>query len=150
MNHTTLMILTAKLPMKTIEIDGEPYLQRYHVYNDEDGTQHWLHRFLRNDSERHLHSHPWSATSMILCGGYTAQESDYSGHKVFRNYYAGGINEINENTLHRISSVQPDTWTSMTVYAGRLPQWYFIGDEGNKKLMDTSPEDWWKDCGIRK
>jgi len=142
--HDLLMLLTANYPMKTIEILGEPYLERYHVKTDEDGTQHWLHRFLRNDSERHQHSHPWEARSKILCGSYL---EDRSGAHTL--YQAGMTNLIMPETMHRIVEVEPNTWTYMRVLPGRAVSWAFIDDSGARTPMATSPEDWWKDCKVR-
>ena len=139
MNHELLMILTAHMPCKTIEVNGLPYLERYYVNTDTDGVQHWLHRFLRSDSERHLHSHPWSATSVILTGWYREQ---YPEIEVLRK--AGDINRITPETLHRIVSVGVNTWTYMKVQPERLDHWYFIDDEGNKQQMKTSEPEWWK------
>jgi hypothetical protein len=142
--HDLLMKLSASMPLKTICINGEPYLERYYVDTDPDGTQHWLHRFLRNDSERHLHSHPWKATSRILAGCY--KEERESGTRWIR---AGDTNEIGPDTLHRIVKVAPDTWTYMRVDPARLPEWYFIDDEGTKTPMPTSEPEWWKSYPCR-
>lgn len=99
-NHEKLMALTELMPMKQICIDevvedtyigvqgpvtqkvvvGEiPYLQRYYVGQLRCGRDVWLHRFLRNDAERHLHSHPFNFTTIMLCGGYTEQYLDEHG-----------------------------------------------------------------------
>lgn len=134
--HEQLMSITFHLPCKTIAIEGEDYLQRYYL-GEQLGFQYWLHRFLRNDSERHLHSHPWSATSTILCGKYTEQRPTT---KVC--YQAGHKNEISPETLHRIVAVEPNTWTLMRVSPGRLPEWHFIDDNGNKTPMRASETDW--------
>ena len=139
------MILTANLPMKTIEIDDEPYLERYHVKTDLDGTQHWLHRFLRNDPERHLHSHPWTAYSTILCGSYFEELENGN----FCHYYCETTNHITPDKLHRIIQVEPNTWTYMKVHPGRLLSWAFIDDSGARTPVLTSPEDWWKNCKTR-
>lgn len=134
--HDLLMNITFYLPCKTIAINDEDYLQRYYV-GEQLGFQFWLHRFLRNDSERHLHSHPWSATSTIICGSYTEQRA---AGKV--RYMPGHKNQIGPDTLHRIISVEPNTWTFMVVSPARLPEWFFIDDNGNKTHMKTSPKDW--------
>lgn len=134
--HDDLMHLTFHLPCKTIAINDEDYLERYYL-GEQLGAQYWLHRFLRNDSERHLHSHPWTATSTIICGSYTEQRT--SG-KV--RYKAGHTNLISPETIHRIVSVEPNTWTLMRVDQGRLPEWFFIDDSGNKTFVKTSPTDW--------
>lgn len=150
MNHSQLMLLTRTMPMKTIQVSGEDYLERYFVGVDVHGNQDWLHRFLRADSERHMHSHPWGADSTILCGMYVEQIQRHNGDKYEAYRYEGDENIITVGRLHRIIEVEPNTWTHMKVYAGREPHWYFIGDDGIKTEMKTSPVEWWKDCECRK
>ncbi len=142
--HELLMVLTATMPCKTIEVNGEPYLDRYYVRTDDDGTQHWLHHFRRSDSERHLHSHPWEASSTILCGWYREQ---YTNIEVLRR--TGDINHIVPETLHRIVDVKPDTWTYMKVMPGRRDDWFFIDDNGDKTSRATSEPEWWKSYPCR-
>jgi quercetin dioxygenase-like cupin family protein len=143
------MILSGQLPMKRIMIRGELYLERYHIKNDEDGIQHWLHRFLRNDAEEHMHSHPWHAVSTVLCGQYT-EDVMLTNKTVIDNFFqAGDINYIPKNKIHRIVDVQPNTWTYMRVRPERLPTWFFIDESGEKVEMNTSPVDWYKDCKTR-
>jgi len=161
MNHEMLMETTKAMPMKTIMVNGEAYLERYFVgYSSagfaDDGGQWWFHRFLRNDSERHLHSHPWEGRATVLVGGYKeqsrgpSQDINDGQHDHFRYYRVGQHNTIYPQTLHRIIEVEPNTWTLIHVKAGRLPQWFFIDDEGNKQLMDASPENWHEQYGQRK
>lgn len=69
---TILRNLVRSRPMRLIEINGEPYLERYYM-GTVQGRQIWLHRFVRDDAERHVHDHPWTALSIILTGGYTEQ-----------------------------------------------------------------------------
>lgn len=145
MNHELLMLLTEQMPMKTIMVRGEPYLERYYMKTEADGTQHWLHRFLRNDSEEHYHSHPWCAKSTILCGHYA--EDDY--HSTIKYYSQNDVNLISFDTLHRVSAAAPNTWTHMIVYPGRSFQWYFIDSGSEKTYCKPSPIDWWKDCNPR-
>jgi hypothetical protein len=154
MNHEQLMLITATMPMKTIEVGGLPYLERYYIGTLPNGTQEWLHRFLRADSEPHLHSHPWDADSTILCGDYLEEVQRSNGHKFSILHGAGMQNIITTDKLHRIVDVEPNTWTHMRVYAGREPVWYFIDDAtdtdvGTKTEMKTSPIDWWKYCKPR-
>jgi len=141
--HTFLMHITRHLPRKVIEIGGEDYLERYFVCEYPDGSQDWLHRFLRNDSERHLHSHPWWATSHILNGSYTAEEM-VNGCKINVFYTTGDTNVITPNTIHRIARVEPNTWTMMHVGAMRMSNWSFIDDDGNKNTVRASEMDWYK------
>lgn len=148
MDHEQLMIFTRTMPMKTIQVNGEDYLERYYI-GERNGVQEWLHRFLRSDSERHLHSHPWDADSTILCGWYEEQVRLDSGYVFTATRYPGDIVTITTDRVHRIVDAEPNTWTHMRVYAGREPTWHFIDDEGNKQIMQTSPVDWWKDCKPR-
>jgi hypothetical protein len=146
--HDFLMQITKPMPMKIIVIEGQDYLERYFAYKKTDGTQYWLHRFLRSDSERHLHTHPWSATSKILHGCYT-EEKIVGGIFISKKYNAGDHNIIEPETLHRIAAVEANTWTLMKVRPGRHNTWHFIDDEGQKTEMQTSPEDWWQECSPR-
>jgi hypothetical protein len=145
--HEILMLATQNLPMRVIELDGDPYLRRYFLREDDDGTQVWLHHFLRNDYDRALHTHPWSAVSEILCGGYTEETP-----KGLRSYAPGETNTITPDTLHKIVSVEPNTWTLMTVSGlGDIPAWEFIDSktgERREKVKSSGP-DWWKKYGPR-
>lgn len=143
--HDSMMALTADMPCKTIEINGEKYLERYFAHQLADGTQVWYHRFLRNDSERHLHSHPWRARSVILCGFCIEERLSEGGKKDRIHYLPGHLNHINQGTTHRIVEVEPDTWTQMIVSPGRHPKWYFIDDNGNETEMPTNPFEWHQD-----
>ena len=149
MSHEEMMVLTEAMPMKTIKINGRDYVQRYYAGTDENGVQTVYHRFLTHDSERHFHSHPWEAVSTIICGRYL-EESLQGAVKMVNAYAPGDINRIKFDTLHRIIAVEPNTWTRLLIPPARLPEWFFINDEGEKTFMETSPVDWWRDCECRK
>lgn len=145
--HELLTLATASMPLKTIEVNGEEYLRRYFFKHLDDGSQLWLHHFIRNDSERHLHSHPGSATSKILCGAY-AEQTELG----VRCYSTGDTNEITADKLHRIIRVDPDTWTLMHVQPDWLnaESWYFLDDDGVKTEVRREPgADWWVDLPCR-
>ena len=142
--HESMMTLTADMPMKEIVINGGAYLQRYFAHSLADGTQVWYHRFLRNDSERHLHSHPWESRSTILVGRYTEQRSIF-GNLCHIQYQPGENNYIEKETLHRIIKVEPNTWTQMEVRPERADTWHFVEEDGSKVEMPTSPFEWHKD-----
>lgn len=147
MNHEHLVLITHALPMRTIEVRGEPYLERYFLSEAPDGTQLWLHRFLRNDSERHLHTHPWSAQSFLLCGWY--EEELEGGERQLRNLADGAPLDITPGRLHRVAAVEPNTWTLMVVSPERLPHWHFVDEGGVCQFVETSPRHWFKDCTPR-
>lgn len=143
MNHEQLMLITRTMPMKTIQVNGDDYLERYFV-GELNGTQEWLHRFLRADSERHLHSHPWDADSTILCGWYREEVRRSNGENHLIEWGCGDKNIITAGKIHRVFDVMPNTWTHMRVYPGREPHWYFIDEDGVKTEMRTSELDWHK------
>jgi hypothetical protein len=148
MNHKQLMLITGSMPMKAIQVNGEDYLQRYYA-GEANGEQHWLHRFMRADSERHLHSHPWWAKSTILCGWYREECLNKDGRKYESDFFEGDINSISPDRVHRIVQVMPNTWTHMVVFSERREEWHFIDDDGNKEIVRSSPLDWWRSCGPR-
>jgi hypothetical protein len=151
MNHETLRALTADRPCKIIEVGGLPYLERYYMGHSESGGMWMLHHFLREDSEPHLHTHPWTARVIVLCGGYTEELLQHAGWlKKHAHYKAGDTRMLFPHTLHRIVSVQPDTWTLLHVEPGRLPTWSFIADDGTETVVQSSPENWHESCGPRK
>ncbi|RZA05197.1 MAG: hypothetical protein EOO68_07060 [Moraxellaceae bacterium] len=139
-----LELLKLTMPCKTIEINQQPYLNRYFVSQDAQGTQEWLHEFVSADSELHLHSHPWKAVSIVLTGGYCEERLDVNGAKKTRFYNVGAVNVIDARTTHRITKVFPCTWTLMRVEAERLPSWDFIDELGNQTSVAGSSADWWK------
>ncbi len=139
--------LTKNLPMKIIPINDEPYLERYFVCEESDGTQQWLHHILRSDSERWLHTHPFNAISRILVGGYLEERfcpdptGITKGAVIPVAYRPGSCNQITMETLHRIVRAEPNTWTLMTVKPERNPTWRFIGEEG-ERVQRASDLDW--------
>lgn len=146
MTPKQLLELTANLPCKQIEVNGQPYLQRYFLGEDANG-QAWLHRFMRADSERHLHTHPWTGTSMILCGRYTEQlrpvGAPNSGEQDRIRYLsAGDVNQITPQTTHRIVDVEPETWTILHIRPKREPTWSFVADDGALTHVPSSPYEW--------
>jgi len=141
------MEITKNLPMREIKIGDKPYLQRYYVGQNLRREQTWLHRFLSADGDRHFHSHPWYADSMIICGGYTEESAPISNFKRshIHRFNPSDRNIINPDTLHRITQIDKYTWTVMQVHPN-WGTWYFIDEDGTKKEMGkTHGEDWWMD-----
>ena len=146
MNHEQLLKITEGMPCKTIEVNGGPYLSRYFAGHCDGGGQFWFHQFHTADGERHLHSHPWSGSSMILCGKYIEEVRmvDPEWTKT-RYWHPGMVNRITPSTIHRIAEILPNTWTLLHIEPGRLPTWRFIDDDGAEQIMQASPETWYLD-----
>lgn len=178
LTNEKMMSITKNMPMKQIAINGKPYLQRYYAGTFSDKKDLWIHRFLSNDGERHLHSHPFDFTSIVLCGGYTEEYLTEFGTKLNRRFYAnktntvnfsysekfwppyglsiyfidcfeGGKNTVNVFDWHRIAEIEPETWTAVIVNSQRLPKWYFQDDDGALQDVKASQRDWWKNYNTR-
>jgi hypothetical protein len=164
MEHQRLMDVTAKLPCKKIPRNGKDYLERYFVGETITGRQKQLHHFLNADGERYFHSHPWTAISEILCGGYQEEiltlncspelvgkefTWDQATTTTLQSYFENQVNIIEPNTIHRISHVIPNTWTVLTLAPERLDHWFFIDENGQKSQIETAPKDWWINCKTR-
>lgn len=146
--NEVMLSFTARMPCKEIIVNGELYLRRHFMCERPDGGQEWIHQFLSQDGDRHLHSHPWHAVSTILVGHYTEEYMD-DGEIKTDTFYAEENNIIDPGHIHRIAYISPFCWTHMEVGPSRLPQWFFVDERGNKEFVNTSPWDWWKDCKTR-
>lgn len=166
-----MLDLTKEMPMKQIDINGRPYLQRYYAGTTADNRDLWLHRFMSSDGERHLHCHPFNARSVILSGSYI-EEYAYEGSEgsAIREVDYLDVDKLifmltHPSTMiisalrmgrpitvfdwHRIAEVRPDTWTLFIVDPERLPMWFFRDDEGKLEPVVASPRDWHLGFGPR-
>lgn len=116
-----------KLPCRLIDINGQPYLERYHV-GTLFGCRIYLHRFVRRDAERHVHNHPWRwALSLVLAGLYIEELATHDdpacGYQV-KHRRVAWWNWISPTTRHRIFDVEPETWT-LFITGPRFKGWGF-------------------------
>jgi len=142
MINRLLYHLTAALPCRLIpRNESEPYLERYYV-GQLFGATFYLHRFVSNDEEPHLHNHPWGwGRALVLTGGYDEEVvTDLCPHAT----PAGGSgciterrritwwNKVNGNHFHRIANAAPGTWTL-----------FFHGPRTQVKMgEETKPKGW--------
>lgn len=170
MNNKMMMEITKGMPMKQINIDGKPYLQRYYAGEIAGRCDLWIHRFLSSDGDRAVHNHPFLCKSFVILGGYDELIVDHAGRSsteireavyphelrslvaalpnraklIKPEHFDHHCHEISPLTWHRISYVEPETWTMLCVWPDRVPFWYFReGDDGHK-VENASPRDWWK------
>lgn len=116
LNHI-LYALTASRPVRHIKLDSGPYLERYYL-GQWRGITFYLHRFVSEDTERHLHNHPWGwGQSVILSGGYTESvatdicpSAGPSGCTV-ETRKVRWFNRVDGNHFHRIGEAEPGTWS---------------------------------------
>lgn len=107
--------------------DGSPYITRT-LLPRLAGSRVMLHRIHRPDADRWLHNHPWAAaTFRILSGGYV-EERLVNGEVVTNAYSAGDVNRLDASTFHRITSIEPNTWT-VGLIGSRVQDWGFLVDD---------------------
>ena len=157
-----LFQLTANLPCRLIDLDGEPYLERYYLFSFRKVT-FYLHRFVSSDSERHLHNHPWGwGSALVLAGSYLEEkavdicpQASESGC-VTEMRVVRWCNSVNGNKLHRIHKAKPNTWTlfihgpRVVLSDGEFKGWGFvkrISDRGKDASLffpfPTHDTKWW-------
>lgn len=104
--------------------DGSPYLTR--TLMPRVGARRMiLHRIWRPDVDPHLHNHPWRMASFkILSGGYT-EERLVDDEIVRLTYRPGDVNQLDWSTFHRISHLEPNTWT-LGLVGERIQDWGFL------------------------
>lgn len=142
---------TALNAVKYIRRDpATPYMERYFL-QEENGQFAYLHRFVRGDGDEYVHSHPWAvAKSLVLCGGYN--EARYDGLAITEERIVAGYeNVILQSTLHRIVSVEPETWT-LFVHSDWISDWGFATRwenghpviERRQSTSDGEGRFWWR------
>lgn len=108
--------VVARLPFRTIETDGRPYLTRWYVWPpgprsgpDDDGVTPksplaiFIHFFHRGDDDRDQHNHPWARSiSLVLVGGYREERGD-----TVRVVKPWSLNVIGKNDFHRVDLLEP-------------------------------------------
>lgn len=116
-----LMALSARLPVRIISDNGQPYLERYFLAECL-GVRMYLHRFVGSDPDRGLHDHPWRwAFSLILAGWYIEERRD-------GDHMRSRFNALTADTFHRV--VLPvgarDCWTLFIHRARDVKPWGFL------------------------
>jgi len=137
--------IAKRTPVRQIYIGQEEYLTRYYLFG-KPGLHYfpvgskpfmswlpftvYLHNFHRGDDEK-LHTHPWQfAITSVLNGGYEEDclENDEviikKGKRFIPRFFV-------KNYCHRITKIEPDTWT-LFIVAGKVQPWGFMDTETKK------------------
>ncbi len=120
------------------ETDGQLYLKRWFIYNDNSGPVNkphiYLHHIVRSDRDREFHDHPWKFVAIILWGGYTEETS--KGREFIR---PGRIISRPATWQHRVQLDKP-SWS--LVFTGKKERsWGFWTKDGFLG---------WKEWGVRR
>lgn len=157
MIENLLYLMTAVLPCRLIKLDGLPYMERYYL-GKWFGRYRYLHRFVRSDSERHLHDHPWPvATSRVLTGRYIEERADLAPIQVqaakqgkrpiITPPHRKAVTRRNRLTssrtwhtsIHRITDVQPETWTLFSHGEWDREWGFYQLDKWNQQILSYRP-----------
>lgn len=84
-----------------------------------------IHHICREDSDRHLHDHPWNARTVIIKGGYVEQRE---GGEVTYLRPAGTTAQLRFGEYHRITHVQPGGAWTIFITGKYRGTWGFLVD----------------------
>jgi hypothetical protein len=104
-----------------------PYLEKWHLSREADGSARLLHLILRSDGDEELHDHPWDNRTLMVSGGYWEITADG------RRWVApGDVVKRKATEFHRIElepGIQP-----MTIFwhGPKINEWGFLGADGIK------------------
>jgi len=106
----------------TLSHDGRPFLDRWGIVHERIGG-FYLHHIAGPDPGMDLHDHPWSFVSIILRGSYTEQTAEAREACLLaeiaeqwpetseRSWRRFSIHRMPLTIAHRITAVEPGTWT---------------------------------------
>src|SRR3546814_16040003 len=58
-------------PHEILTHDGRgPYLEKWHLSREDDGSARLMHHILRSDGDDELHDHPWDNRTLMVTYGY--------------------------------------------------------------------------------
>ena len=104
-----------------------PYLEKWHLARQPDGSASLIHRFLRSDGDDELHDHPWDNRTLMISDGYW--EVTANG----RRWIAPGDIVVRKATdFHRIELEPGTTPVTLFWHGPRTNQWGFLGHDGIK------------------
>ena len=144
---------SGNLPCRFIEIDGQPYLERYYL-GRVLGTTFYLHRFVGADGDRQVHDHPWKyAAAVVLSGWYVEERVTHldvakGWASRFRTLWPGRINRLGPSCFHKILETRPDTWT-LFAHGPYVKVWGFLNRSADRTFYHQ-PFDvskvvrWWE------
>jgi hypothetical protein len=131
-------------PYSHIMKDGQPYMERYWLFNayDKATKDSWrrffpsirLHKICAPDSDDHMHDHPWDARTIILRGMYIEQRLELEetplGVHLWEHHYrrdAGSTARVLFGEYHRINTISKGgVWTMFITYKYRGTWGYLV------------------------
>jgi hypothetical protein len=137
--------VTSSRPLRVIDEDGRPYLERSFLWTGW-GVTIYLHRFVGSDPDRGLHDHPWDwAASFVLSGWYQELLEGRTRRVRFFNWLRG-------TTYHRVLLPHEgsEAWTLFVHHAKNSKSWGFrdVPTDPTKTASGENRRDWWVDAPL--
>lgn len=139
MTPNLLYRLSARLPVRLINRNGVPYLERYYLGRLGPCTA-YLHRFVAGDGDPEPHDHPWGACSLVLNGHYIESRCELSGRDglLCRLRRVAWFNRLRRGDIHQIVNARPETWT-LFIHGRIRKNWGFFRSVNSSALMYYQP-----------
>lgn len=137
------------IPKRTIQDEtGEVLFYRWRLLKL-GKTELYLHHYMKSDSARGLHDHPWKwAVALPLYPGYTEHRAQgqalqpYSPVVVrFRKRTPASLYRLGITDFHRIELDKGPSW-SLFLAGPRVKQWGFLYPDGRYELHPDDPGRW--------
>lgn len=130
-------ILDKLLKYKEItNCEGDVYLKRWYLFRQEY-LNIYIHKFLRSDEDRALHSHPFNSIIIPIWQGYLEH---LWGGKIRRVFPIIGLRFRTGDFRHRVELIEDKTAWSIFIRFKRYQEWGFYPAEGGFIHW----KDWWK------
>lgn len=116
--------------------DNSLYMGRYSLFETKYLSAR-VHQIATGDNDQALHDHPWSFLSIVLSGGYVEElplmptpcwNGNVETTRTIKRK-EGSISFRPASCRHRITSVEPYTWT-LFIYGKFKQDWGFYTKEG--------------------
>lgn len=127
----------------TLRHAGKVFLDRWGLETRWFGV--FLHHIAGPDPGLDLHDHPWPFVSVILRGSYTEEVADArqaclmaeiaerypetATHGGVRAWRRGSVHRLGLDEAHRITKVEPGTWT-LVLRGRKVRSWGFYQPDG--------------------
>lgn len=88
-----------------------PFVEHYYAYKGKLPFVVQLNHLLSSEQESLFHKHSFIGLSIVLSGGYEEERLGPNLNTVRRFLRPGDVNVFTGGEVHRISHVDPNTWT---------------------------------------
>ncbi len=124
LTDTFLKTLTKNKRIIITDKDGNPYLERVYLNEQDDGSKTYLHIIYQSDDDRDMHNHPFNFTSRIVYGSYINHMKTGSV-----TYSEGQTNIMRADDFHRLEVLRGPVVTIVD-RGPKIREWGFDTEDG--------------------